>query len=172
MNVIFAAYRDWALRVLPAIQRHPRVTGIQAPLLDYFTDCYINGLNCFSPRVIFRDTADELFCDRRVDVNHDIEFKAGQVPDRLRPAGYHCYHATEVQAFHFGLHRALKNQAQILDQVRQAWKHHGDRQRALALMGAECASMFHTGGFNYLDERFKQAFDGVLRRFDELKETL
>jgi hypothetical protein len=28
MKIVFAAYRDWALQVLPSIQRHPRVTSV------------------------------------------------------------------------------------------------------------------------------------------------
>ena len=166
------AHDEVLLEFWKVMEANPRVTGIQAPLLDYFTDGYINGLNCFSPRVTFRDTADELFCDRQVDVDHDIVLKAGQVPERLRHAGYHCHHATEAQAFHFGLHRALKNQTQILALVRQAWKRHGDRQRALALLGASLAGNFRDGGFNYIDQRFQLALDAVLSRYDEMVDQL
>lgn len=158
------AHDEVLLEFWRVMQANPRVTGIQAPLLDYFTDGYINGLNCFSPRVTFRDTADELFCDRQVDVDHDVVVKSGQVPERLRHAGYHCYHATDAQAFHFGLHRALKGQRQVIDLVRQAQQRHGDRQRALALLGAECAGTFADGGFNYGDERFRLALDAAVRR--------
>lgn len=150
----------------------PRITGIQAPLLDYFTDGYINGLNCFSPKVTFRDTADVLFCDRQVDVDHDLVVKSDNVSQRLRPAGYHCYHPTEAQAFHFGLHRALKGQRQVIDLIKSAWHRHGDRNRALALIGAACAPTFHDGGFNYVDERFKLVLDSSLRRYDELITTV
>ncbi len=147
---------------------NPRITGIQAPLLDYFTDNYINGLNCFSPKVTFKDSTDELFCDRRVDVDHDIVICSNDVPQQLRPAGYHCYHPTDVQSFHFGLHRALKCQIQVIDLVKQAWKRHGDKRRALALLGASCANTFNSGGFNYDDERFKLAFDGVINKYEQL----
>jgi hypothetical protein len=149
-----------------------RITGIQAPLLDYFTDGYINGLNCFSPRVTFQDTSDELFCDRQVDVDHDVVVKADAVPPTLRHAGYHCFHTTERQAFHFGLHRALKGQADIVERVRQAWLRHGDRQRALALRGADAVLQFCDGRFNYSDERFIAAFNTAVERFDEQKTTL
>lgn len=154
------------------MEANPRVTGIQAPLLDYFTAGYINGLNCFSPRVTFCDTLDELFCDRRVDVDHDVIVGSGEVPDQLKPAGYHCYRPTDAQAFHFGLHRALKRQTATLERVREAYKREGGRARALALLGAETAASFSEGGFNYADERFKVALDGVMRRFGQLTDGL
>lgn len=147
------------------MQANPRITGIQAPLLDYFTDGYINGLNCFSPKVTFRDSADELFCDRQVDVDHDIVVKANGVSERLRPPGWHCYHATDAQAFHFGLHRALKGQKQVLELVRLAQVRHGDRLRKLALAGAACSIDFAMrNGFNYSDERFCLALDAAIKR--------
>lgn len=158
------AHDEVLLEFWHVMKANPRVTGIQAPLQDYFTDGYINGLNCFSPRVTFRDTADELFCDRQVDVDHDVVVKSDQVPERLRHAGYHCYHATDAQAFHFGLHRALKNQTHVIDLVRQAHRRHGDRQRALALLGVECAPSFNVGGFNYGDERFMLAFNAAVKK--------
>jgi len=166
------AHDEVALEFWQFMQSNTRITGIQAPLLDYFTDGYINGLNCFSPRVTFLDSSDELFCDRRVDVDHDLVIKADNVPQRLRPAGYHCYHASPMQAFHFGVHRALKGQRQVLDLMKKAWDRHQDDLRAWALVGASTSPTFTDGGFNYSDERFKQAFDGLAKRFDQLKKTL
>jgi len=153
-------------------QSNPRITGAQAPLNDYFTAGRINGLNCFSPKVTFRDTTDELFCDRQVDVDHDVVIRSDQVGDALQPAGYHCYRANDAQAFHFGLHRALKRQVNTIAQVRQAYKREGGRPRALALIGAQMSPNFAAGGFNYSDERFKVALDGVVRRFEELVKDL
>jgi len=164
---------DGVLRAVWGLfQGNTRVTGVQAPLNDYFTAGHINGLNCFSPKVTFRDTADELFCDRQVDVDHDVVIRSDQVGDALRPAGYHCYRATEAQAFHFGLHRALKRQVGTIAQVRAAYRREGGRMRALALIGAQASPNFAAGGFNYTDERFRVALDGALRRFDELSRDL
>lgn len=152
---------------------NPRITAIQAPLLDYFTDGNINGLNCFSPKVTFLDSKDPLFCDRQVDVGHDITVKADGVVDRLKPAGYHCFRTNDKQSFHFGLHRALKNQIHIINSVKAAWKKNGDRQRALALLGALAAKKFATGSsFNYEDEQFLDEFKLTLEQFDVLKERL
>lgn len=141
------------------MNQNVRITGIQAPLLDYFTDGFINGLNCFSPRVTFLDSRDDLFCDRNVDVDHDIVIRSDMVPNELRPAGKHCFFSTEMQAFHFGLHRALKNQVNTLVSVSQAYHKHGDRLRKFALLGAHVSAQFCDGGFNYADEKFQIAFE-------------
>jgi len=144
-----------------------RITGIQAPLDDYFTEGLINGLNCFSPKVVFNDTADELFCDRNVDVNHDRVIKAGNVPIQLIPAGYHCHYANDKQAFHFGLHRALKNQTKIISDVRKSFERHNDRLREIALCGAFLGECNPIGvGFNYNDQRFIKSFELTLKRFE------
>jgi len=166
------AHDEVLLEFWRMMQANPRITGIQAPLHDYFTDNLINGLNCFSPRVTFRDTADELFCDRQVDVNHDVVIKSEQVSERLNPAGYHCHHPTDEQAFHFGLHRALKNQGSVIDGVERAWSIHRDRARALALIGSQYTGAFRSGGFNYGDERFQSTFATVMSRYDDLVATL
>lgn len=166
------AHDSVLLELSKLMRGNPRVTGIQAPLHDYFTDGFINGLNCFSPRVTFRDTADELFCDRHVDVDHDVVIRSDNVPPELRPAGHHCYHANEQQAFHFGLHRALKGQVQTINLVKQAWLRYDDRLRALALFGAAKAPTFLSRGFNYGDEKFQLAFHETLAHFDGLRDEL
>lgn len=148
---VFAADRD--------------VTGLQAPLHDYFTDSLINGLNCFSPVVSFRDGKDELYCDRNVDFGHKKTVSSERVPNSLRPAGLHCHYANDRQAFHFGLHRALKNQNENMRKVALAYNKHGDRLRKLALLGAEAAIDFRCdSSFNYCDEKFNEHFSTALRK--------
>jgi len=162
------AHDEVLLELWKLMSSNPRITGIQSPLLDYFTDANINGLNCFSPKITFLDSIDPLFCDRRVDVDHDIVIGSDNVPNTLRPAGYHCHHTHDAQSFHFGLHRALKNQTRVINMTTLAWRKHRDRQRALALMGARCATLFRNGGFNYTDELFMQVLSSTLLKYDEL----
>lgn len=149
-----------------------RITGIQAPLHDHFTNDNINGLNCFSPRVIFRDSDDPLFVDR-VDTNHDVVVASWQVGPLLTPAGFHCRAATDVQAFHYGLHRALKGQQHVINRVNIEWTKSGDRKRAMVLLGAKAAPSFvDKSGFNYPDARFKAAFQTAVNEFDEATRQL
>lgn len=145
------------------LMQKPDVTGVQAPLHDYFTDGFINGLNCFGPSVIFNDSSDDLFCDRQVDVNHNVVIRAESVPDSLKPAGLHCHKASEIQAFHFGVHRALKGQHHIIQQVKSVWLKKKDRLRSLVILGAQFSSQFAKNRrFNYCDKELIDAFDRAL----------
>lgn len=161
------------LTIWETMSVNPRITGMQAPLMDFFTNGLINGLNCFTPKVTFNESSDELFCDRRVDVDHDIVIASTEVPETLRPAGFHCYRSTPKQAFHFGLHRALKNQTLVIDLLRKAYKANGDDIRAYALLGVECSKVFQDKvGFNYADERFQMAFNAVSNDLQRWKKAL
>lgn len=166
---------------------NPRVTGIQLPIHDYFTDGPIAGLNAFSPKVVFSETRDDLFCDR-VDSGHDIVFKVPPSPscdiafhDVAKnmginayvspvPVANHCHEANDAQAFHFGLHRALKRQTDVIARVHAAFKRDHDRLRGLALSGADAAVKFNDRhrDFNYTDTAFKAAFGAALVHADDV----
>lgn len=150
-------------------EANPRLTGVQAPLHDYMTDGFINGLNAFNPKVVFNDTQDELYCDRQVDTNHDQTLHDPNLPESLRPAGLHCHYANEKQAFHYGLHRALKGQHQIIKKVKEAYERHGrDRIRAFALLGAIYAPLFvQHRRFNYQDHEFLDAYTEAESKYDD-----
>lgn len=149
--------------------QNPRITGIQAPLHDYMTDSLINGLNCFSKHVVFNQSKDDLFCDRNIDTGHDIVLRQDDLPDSLKPAGFHCHLSNERQAFHYGLHRALKNQDATIAKVRAAFMSDFDLIRGFALIGAKMAYRFAKHRrFNYTDEEFKAAFVEATQRYDAL----
>lgn len=152
---------------------NPRLTGVQAPLHDYMTDQFINGLNCFSPKVIFNDTQDELYCDRQVDTGHDITLRDSMLPPELRPAGLHCHYSSEKQAFHYGVHRSLKGQVQLMNRVYDVWLREQDRIRAFALIGAKMSYKFKQNRrFNYSDPEFIEAFSETQAEFEKLQRLL
>lgn len=156
------------LQIWKLFEANPRLTSVQAPLHDYMTDGFINGLNAFNPKVIFNDTRDELYCDR-VDTGHDIRIQSSEVPDWLRPAGYHCHHASDRQAFHYGVHRKLKGQREVMGRVYQAWQRDKDRVRAFALLGASMADKFvQSRKFNYADPEFQAAYDEAIHQYNNL----
>ncbi len=147
-----------------------RVTGLQAPLHDYMTDGHINGLNAFSPRVTFNDTRDDLYCDRAVDVGHDRVLREKSLPLDLVPAGNHCHFSSEIQSFHYGIHRMLKGQVSVMDRVFDAWIRHQDRVRFFAVIGARMAQRFaNSRRFNYTDPELTASFDEATQRFDEFR---
>lgn len=151
----------------------PRVTGLQAPLHDYMTDGLINGLNAFSPHVVFNDTQDELYCDRQVDTGHDVVLREKDLPATLIPAGYHCHSSSDKQAFHYGVHRALKGQTTVMGKVWAAWNQNRDRVRAYALIGNGMSHRFaQNRKFNYTDPEFLSAFEEAEKRYDEFAADL
>jgi hypothetical protein len=171
-DTVLASTRTLAL-IWEQFATNPRVTGLQAPLHDYLTDSLINGLNAFSTRVVFNDTQDELYCDRQVDTNHDIVLREKDLTPLLIPAGFHCWNSTDIQAFHFGVHRTLKGQKATIDKVRTAWNRDRDRPRAFALLGSEMSDRLALKRrFNYSDTEFQAAFEEAKKRYDELNQHL
>lgn len=140
-----------------------RVTGAQLSLYDYFTNTPINGLNFFSPQVKFNRSSG-LHPDR-VDTNHDIVLK-GEAVSGFAFGGTHCRTPTERQAFHFGFHRAMKNQHEIIQRVYDAWRkestidpEYDKRKRSFVLGGAHHASNHYPKTADYDDGNFE---DGLI----------
>ena len=89
-----------------------KVTGVQILLHDYFTDSLIPGLNSFSNKVVFKKSKKRLFADHS-DSNHEKVLKEKCV-EHLAPIGLHCKKPHDRQSFHYGLHRKLKGQEEVL----------------------------------------------------------
>lgn len=131
------------------------VTGAQIPLWDYFTDREILGLNVFSPAVYFVTTEDTLYCDRNVERGHKKVLRGEDVA-HLAPAGFHCKHPHPHQAFHFGYHRMLKGQFEIIQATAQAWQNKGGEGRQWALVGAWMALRLKIKNPSYRNKRFSE----------------
>ncbi len=142
-------------KIYTHFKSEPRLTGMQIPLFDYFTNGLIAGLNCFSPVVKFRNANSRLHADH-ADTNHDITMKGDKV-SHLAPAGRHCAYPNKRQAFHYGLHRMKKNQVETMRNVFNAWQSLGGEGRLFALYGAECA-ITQRVDHDYNTESFETAF--------------
>lgn len=159
--------RRTALAEIAHLFSDPDVTGVQIQLHDYFTDQLISGLNAFSPAVAFRQASSRLFADH-ADFNHKRVLK-GSLVAHLAPIGWHCRNPHPRQAFHFGLHRALKKQQDILGRCARAWLGNRDEPRSWALLGAMAAGWRLRKHFDYGDARFEQAFERY--RGDAMREA-
>lgn len=162
---------SYVIKYVVDIMREHHATGMQVPIHDFFTDGLINGMNCFSPQVIFKKTVSDLYCDR-VDTNHGKQIKGRLVPRHIIPCANHCHHSTKKQAFHFGVHRMLKGQRDVIDSVENAWRRLGDDRRLYCLIGAKMSSEFTNSDFNYSDSKFNGVFDDVIRNFDQYREGI
>jgi hypothetical protein len=135
-------------------------TAIQAPLHDCMTDEWINGLNCYSTLVEFVIPTDDLFCDRTTKNNKTL--LADAMPPRLKPAGLHMSNPLMLQAFHFGVHRGLKNQHNIESRIKVAFSKDPTKARLYALWGFMKAKEFKTNRrFNYNDPEFIAAYEAA-----------
>ncbi len=156
-----------------ALASAPGATGLQAPLNDFMTDREICGLNAYAPTVEFARGGDPLFCDRGMDVGNTRILRGGELPETLRPAGLHCFYANERQGFHYGVHRMMKAQKQVMLDVAQAFAVHCDRVRGFALIGAVSCGKFmaggkHAGKFSYTDAEFRDEYAVVEKNYDRL----
>ena len=149
--------RDTALSEIAALFKNPSVTGAQILLHDYFTDGLIPGLNSFSRDVVFRRASNRLMPDR-VDAGHNTVLK-GDVVRHLAPIGWHCRSPHPLQAFHFGLHRALKKQDDYIARCAEVWLNRRDEARGWALTGAKCAGWRTRQHFDYNDTKFRALFE-------------
>jgi hypothetical protein len=140
------------------------ITGVQAYLHDYYTDSMIFGITCINRVPVLNDAVDRLYCDR-VDSGHNKIVRGNDLPKMLNPAGYHCHESSELQAFHFGLHRAKKKQHAVKSLVKQAYKQHNDRRRGLALIGFLVGET-HTGDTSYRDIAIM--YESCCQRYNEL----
>lgn len=154
-------------KIFSEFNKNPRLTGMQIPLHDYFTDDLIAGLNCFSPKVVFVPASSKLHADH-ADRNHDQVMK-GQSVSHLTPAGRHCASPSPVQSFHYGLHRMKKNQAETIRKVCNTWQRLGGDGRLFALYGAECA-MTQGVDHDYSAASFETAFRNAIQNpYDEAR---
>lgn len=148
--------RQTALVELASLFSQPDVTGAQIPLLDYFTDDLISGLNAFSPAVRFRPSRWKLFADH-ADYGHQRVLK-GESVKHLAPIGWHGKNPSPRQSFHFGLHRKLKGQDMVLYKTAQSWKKYQDDARGWALAGAASARWWMWGKTHYTSWVFQRTF--------------
>lgn len=146
-------------------QKNDRLTGMQIPLHDYFTDSEILGLNCFSNKVIFNPARSRLHADH-ADTGHDIVYRNDAVT-HLSPAGKHCSYPNPKQSFHYGFHRMKKNQRETICKVYKAWKKNGGDGRAFALYGAKIAAENFSMGHDYGDEDFEKSFMIAFENFSD-----
>lgn len=148
-------------------ESNSRVTGAQAWLHDYLTDSLIYGLTCLKNTVNVATKVDKLYPDR-ADTGHDIVLRGNQLPEKLIPAGKHCWYSSESQAFHYGFHRGKKNQSDILNKVYSAWeKNDFDRIRGMCLMGFKLSLSYEN--VDYRDEDFQNAFEIAKRTYSKEK---
>ena len=155
-------------RILQQLQADPDATSLQAPLHDYMTDQLIIGLNAYAPNVMFAESLDNLYCDRGMDHGNVRTIRGNLLLPELVPAGYHCHHATSMQGFRYGVHRAMKTQNMEIQRLIWTWRKFGDRVRGMGVIGSLLApKLAQHQASDYGDQKFVTAYEDAKNRYDE-----
>ena len=136
-------------------EKQPEIRHAEIAVHDFFTDGPVWGLHAWRSDVRWPSRGAGLFVD---ESPVDGEEHTKEWTD-LAPAAFHCPDPSPFQAFHFGLHKALKIQEALAMRSRVRLAYHwenveathahyqrlGDRRLLLASLGAELTL---AGGFS------------------------
>ncbi|MBN2466489.1 hypothetical protein JXD38_12790 [candidate division WOR-3 bacterium] len=93
---------DFFQRVVDTFTAHPELKLLGTAVHDFFSDQLVQGLNAYRRGIEW--AADGLFTDAVSFGDSEVLFDT----DDLAPAAYHCPNPSDLQSFHYGVHRALK----------------------------------------------------------------
>lgn len=120
---------------------------LQMVVHDWYSDSLIGGLHIYSNKAVWKQNDDRLF----VDYPPSIPGKRWVLWDDPSPLVYHSPNPSPLEAFHFGIHRALKvfqpgrksfrrsNAKLQWEILKKVWDHFirsRDRRLGLVLLGA------------------------------------
>lgn len=150
---------------------HNRASAAQIRLHDFFTDSLISGLNFYTKESIFSEPDNKIFCDRSVIHKKLLHSDNGYFKN-FTPIGLHAFNPTPIQAFHYGVHRGIKNRTSEYFLVKAAHEKFYTSERYLALKGFEKSSLFKTNNeFNYTDEFFNKIFQETLIEINQCQKS-
>lgn len=89
--------------VVQEFSADPELTLLQVAVYDFFTDQLIFGQHNYRSTVRWNTNEQELFTDKQ-----SISEKIVNDSNTLAPAAVHCPDPSHFQAFHFGVHKAVK----------------------------------------------------------------
>lgn len=136
--------------IVERFEEHPQLQDLEIAVQDFFSDRLIWGMHAYHRSVEWETNDEDLFVDR------------AQIPsdrhmydeEELAPAAIHCKNPSPFQAFHYGVHKALKmiQPGRWPKNASHAWFHWrniqetrdhflrtGDRRLGFAVLGAELA---------------------------------
>lgn len=135
--------------------KKPELGHLMIAVHDWMTDRQIMGLHAFRNTHRWAIGEESYFVDT-LDESKAIE----KDYDRLAPAALHCGNPSPFQAFHFGLHKAVKF-AQItrkevnLSQRETHWRHFKSLERHYKKVGDRRLALARIGFIHALAHRFE-----------------
>lgn len=166
---------------------NPDIHIWQFAILDYYTGSEIQGINLFSRQLIWsEDRQDDLFTDR----SQSPSSKRRVLWPNFVNSVLHSPNPSEFQAFHFGVHRALKvytsaslgqmeKAEEQLMYLERCYKHYTirrERQLLFACLGAEMAlrGIFDIEHVDYTNPKLETIFSTIKasKTYFELRDQL
>ena len=148
-------------------RRNDGLDHLSLAVRDWYTDDLMEGMHVFSHRVQWHTRAESRF----VDHSPVIPGERRNIFDHTAPVVHHSPDPSPVQAFRFGVHRALKvfqpertlmQYGQMRYQweiIKKCWRHFErsrDRRLGLAIVGAENVMAGTVTGTGYDDDSSKR----------------
>src|SRR5690606_26968251 len=106
-------------RVSDDLKIRQHALGLNPYVHDYLSDSEIKaGVTFYTSGARFKVQTNPLKCDRGVLDNDENLIRDWHC------VGKHMWYANERTAFHYGFHRGLKGQTEIMERVRNAYHKH------------------------------------------------
>jgi hypothetical protein len=136
--------------IVERFEEHPQLKDLEIAVHDFFSDRLIWGMHAYRNTMTWETNEENLFVDRAT-VSSDEHVHDDE---ELAPAAIHCKNPSPFQAFHYGVHKALKmiqpgrwpkdaSYAQFhwrnIEETRDHFRRTGDRRLGFAVLGAELA---------------------------------
>jgi glycosyl transferase family 1 len=164
---------DFVKKVVAVFNANPELTLLQMSILDYYSGGTIQGINAYRNNLNWRsENQHNLFTDK-VEVSQNNRMVNWTTFNR---SVIHSPHPAEFQAFHFGVHRALKimqpqQEKYDLDRageqivyLERTWQHYQTRKEKnllFACLGSELAmsGSFETSHLDYTNPHLRKEFE-------------
>ncbi len=163
----------------------PELGLLQVAVYDFFTDQLIFGQHNYRNTIRWDTRTDQLFTDKQTTSQKRVNDSS-----KLAPAAFHCPDPSPFQAFHFGVHKAVKvMQVGAANKrveprnihwdnflrTRAHFKRNDDIRLGYAVLGAEIAfkQRFTYRQVDYGDRLLQQHFSAVKNlSLPEVKQTI
>lgn len=156
--------------IVNKMAKNPDIDVFSIAVRDFFSGELINGLNTYRNSVKWDFSKDTMF----VDISEVTRERTFYDQIELAPAAIHCKNPSNLQAFHYGVHRGLKSIQKVhstshwafIDKTWQNFLKVKDSRIGLAVLGAE---LVYTGKFNREDVDYTNPnVRNVLEQYQDL----
>ena len=133
-----------------------KINFLQYGLHDYLSNTQIFGLNTFDNTINFHLQNDNLSPEKNYTITPDTTY----VYD-VTIKGYHMMYCNDLQAFHYGVHRGLKQQTFLLKRIKKLYEiYKDDKRRLYAIQGFIKSNLFdkEKTNFNYQSPELLEQF--------------